>query len=62
MTEGGPPSFFTRNKVGRAEFRERNRPDRDGVEMHRARNGDLLGSLLKITFADGKSVTNDPSA
>jgi hypothetical protein len=30
--------------------------------MHRARNGDLLGSLLKITFADGKSVTNDPSA
>jgi|GEM_PF-3747285 hypothetical protein len=32
------------------------------LDVYRARDGKLLGSLLKITFADGKSLTSDPMA
>jgi hypothetical protein len=59
VIEGQPPSYFTANKVGKTEF-ERAIGQTVTLEIYRARDGNLLGSLLKITFADGKSVTSNP--
>jgi uncharacterized protein DUF6152 len=61
VIEGGPIGFFSRNKVSRSDF-EKGLGQTVTLEVYRARDGKLLGSLLKITFADGKSLTSDPMA
>ena len=61
IIEGGPPSFFSRNKISKDDF-QRAIGQTVTLQLYRARNGDFLGSLLKITFADGKSLASEPSA
>ena len=58
--EAGPPAFFARSGISRATFLKAI-GQTVTVEAHPARNGSPRGSLLKITFADGTSVVNDPS-
>lgn len=59
--EGGPPSFFRAKKVNKSEF-ENAIGQTVTVEALRARDGSRLGSLQKITFRDGTSVTSSPGA
>ena len=61
IVEAGPPAFFSRNKVSKVEF-EKAIGRQVTLEMYRARDGNLLGALLKITFEDGRVVTSEPSA
>jgi hypothetical protein len=61
IVEAGPPSYFTRNKVARADF-EKAIGQTVTIEIYRARDGTLLGSLLKITFSDGRSIASNPQA
>jgi uncharacterized protein DUF6152 len=58
--EAAPPSFFARHGVSKIEFQNAIGTPVN-LEMYRAKDGSLLGSLLKITFADGKIVINDPT-
>jgi hypothetical protein len=59
--EAGPPNFFRRYKVDRHVFE-----DAIGqtvtLQALRARDGSRFGSLLNITFSDGKSVKSSPGA
>ena len=61
VIEAGPPRFFELKKVNKQQFM-----DAIGqtvtVEALRAKDGSLLGSLVKITFRDGKFVTSAPGA
>lgn len=61
VIEAGPPSFFRGRNISRSEF-EKGVGQTVTVEVLRAKNGSPLGSLLKVTFADGKSVTSSPGA
>ncbi len=61
VIEAGPPSFFRGKNVDKSEF-SKAIGQTVTVEALRARDGSLLGSLLKITFADGRSVTSAPGA
>ena len=61
MIEGGPPVFFRNRNVSRSDF-EKAIGQTVTVEVHRARDGTLFGSLLKISFPDGKSLTSSPRA
>ena len=61
VIEGGPPRFFQSKSVDKSEFLEAI-GQTVTVEALRARDGSLFGSLLKITFPDGKSVTSAPGA
>jgi len=55
VIEAGPPNFFLRHNIVRTDFAIGRRVT---VEAVRARNGSLFGSLLKLSFANGKSVTS----
>ena len=61
VIEGGPPNFFSRKKISKSDF-EKAIGQTVTVDALRARDGSRLGSLLKITFPDGKFVTNSPGA
>jgi hypothetical protein len=58
--EAAPPSFFARLGVNKIEF-QKAIGTTVNLETYRAKDGSLFGSLLKITFADGKIVINDPT-
>ena len=58
--EGAAPAFFARNGISKTAFQEAI-DQRVTVEVHRAKDGSLLGSLRKITFPNGTSVTSDPN-
>jgi hypothetical protein len=58
--EAAPPSFFARHGVSKIDF-QNHVGTTVVLDAYRARNGSLFGSLLKITFADGKVVINDPT-
>jgi hypothetical protein len=57
VIEAGPPNFFQSRGIAKSEF-EKAVGQPVTVEAVRARNGSLFGSLLKITFPNGKSVTS----
>ena len=61
MFEAGAPSFFRNQNISKSDF-EKTIGQLVTVEAHRARDGNLIGALLKITFPDGKSVTSAPGA
>ena len=61
VVEAGPPGFFSRNKVSKGDF-EKAIGQRVTLEIYRARDGNLVGALLKITFEDGRVVASEPSA
>ena len=52
--------WFTQNHIGRSDF-EKAIGQTVTVEVHRARDGNLLGALLKITLPDGKVLTSNPT-
>jgi uncharacterized protein DUF6152 len=58
--EASPPSFFSRRNISKTGF-QKAIGSAVGVEAYRAKDGSLFGSLLKLTFADGTIVINDPS-
>ena len=60
VIEAAPPVFFRRHSISKTSF-QNVIGQIVTVETYRARDGSLRGSLLKITFADGTSVSNDPS-
>lgn len=55
VIEAGPPSYFLRHNIARSDFAI-GQPVT--VEAVRARNGSRFGSLLRLSFANGKSVTS----
>jgi hypothetical protein len=59
VVEAASPGFFRSRKVGKSDFANAI-GQTVTVEVYRARDGTLSGSLLKITFPDGKSVTSTP--
>ena len=59
VIEAGPPVFFRNRNVSKSDF-EKAMGQTVTVEVYRARDGTLFGSLLKITFPDGRSVTSNP--
>jgi hypothetical protein len=59
--EGGPPRFFQVRSVGKGDFAE-SVGQQVTVEALPARDGSHLGALLKITLANGKTVTSAPGA
>jgi hypothetical protein len=60
VIQAAPPVFFARRNVSKTVFATAvGQPIT--IEAYRARDGRRSGSLLKITFRDGTSVTNDPS-
>ena len=61
VIEGGPPRFFQAKNASKSQFAEAI-GQTVTIEALRAKDGSLLGSLLKITFPDGKSVTSAPGA
>ena len=61
VIEGGPPSFFSRNKISKSDL-EKHMGQTVMLEIYRARDGTLLGTLLKITFADGTTLESNPTA
>ena len=61
VIEAGPPSFFRSRDVARSAF-ENAVGQLVTVEALRARDNSHRGSLLKITFQDGKIVTSSPGA
>ena len=60
IIEGAPPIFFLRRSVSKTAFQNAV-GHTVTVEAYHARDGTPRASWLKITFADGTSVTNDPS-
>ena len=61
LIESGSPGYFLQQlHVGKSDF-EKEIGQTVTVEVYRARDGNLWGSLLKITFPDGKSLTTDPN-
>jgi hypothetical protein len=60
VIEAAPPVFFARQKVSKTVFAAAiGQPIT--IEAYRAKDGRRSGCLLKITFRDGTSITNDPS-
>ncbi len=59
VIEAASPSFFRGRNVGKTDFVQ---AIGQGVtvDVYRARDGNLYGSLLKLTFSSGKSVTSVP--
>lgn len=58
--EAAPPMVFARHGVTKVELQTAIGTIVN-VQAYCARDGSLFGSLLKITFADGKTVINDPA-
>jgi uncharacterized protein DUF6152 len=61
VIEGAPPRFFQAKGLSKSEFAKAI-GQTVTIEALRAKDGSLLGSLLKITLPDGKSVTSAPGA
>jgi hypothetical protein len=61
VIEAGPPGYLARNHITKSDF-DNAIGQTVTVELYRARDGNLFGSLLKITCPDGKSLTSDPGA
>lgn len=59
VVEAASPGFFRSRNVSKSDFVQ---AIGQGVtvDVYRARDGNLSGTLLKITFPDGKSVTSVP--
>lgn len=59
VVEAASPGFFRGRNVGKVDFVQ---AIGQGVtvDVYRARDGNLYGSLLKLTFSSGKSVTSVP--
>jgi hypothetical protein len=61
VIEAGPPNFFQSRSIPKSEF-EKAVGQLITLEVVRARDGSRLGSLLKITFPNGRSVTSSLGA
>lgn len=59
--ESAPPSLFNRRGVSRSVF-EQAIGQSVTADVYRAKDGRPFGSLVKLTFADGTSVTGAPGA
>ena len=57
--EAASPGFFRSRNVSKSDFVQAIGQSVT-VDVYRARDGNLSGTLLKITFPDGKSVTSVP--
>ena len=59
VVEAASPGFFRSRNVSKSDFVQ---AIGQGVtvDVYRARDGNLYGSLLKLTFSSGKSVTSVP--